>query len=104
MTAVETLALVVAVVMADSNGDGNQNRVRGSSGGNNGMVVADNNRNCGGRQQSIKCRSLQRFWQRSCNGRQGRWCGKSDNNEGSGISNNSSGEFIPPFPLAMARL
>ena len=43
MTAVETLALVVAVAMADGDGKGGRNRVSGGSGGNSGYG--------GGRQQ-----------------------------------------------------
>jgi hypothetical protein len=43
VTAVETLALVVAVATADGNGNGGGNRISGESGGNSGYG--------GGRQQ-----------------------------------------------------
>jgi hypothetical protein len=54
VTVVEMLASVVAVVMADSNGDGSQNRVSSGSRGDSGYGTAENNRNCGGRQVSTK--------------------------------------------------
>jgi hypothetical protein len=45
----------------------------------------------------------QQSWQRSYEGRQGQRRGGSDNDEGSGNSDNSGGEFIIIFLLAMVR-
>jgi hypothetical protein len=59
------LALVVAVGTADGDGNSGQNRVSGGRVATVAMAVADNNRNCRGRQQSTKC-------SRGSNGNSGR--------------------------------
>jgi hypothetical protein len=64
------------------------------------MTVAGKKQKLRGQEtiNKMRQRSWQwQLWQHGCNGRQRQLHGRSDNNESSSISDNSVGEFIPPF-------